>query len=157
MKTFLIIIVMFGLVSFTGTGSTTNTDELLNDQQTRTEIFNTIQNNHEFMTEFMQQLEGNPQAMMTWQGNTQFMNQKYMLNLMQNHPEVMQQLMNNIISLSAKDSTWTNDMINQMVQYPQMWQIMGSYMSGMMGTNGSQYGYGMQHMYSGNQGNPMHR
>ena len=147
MKTFLVIISMIGLLSFTTTGQKKDVTKLLDNQQTRTEIFNAIQNNHELMNEFMNHMKGNQHAMMMWQGNTQFMNQKYMRNLMRNHPQAMRQMMNSMIGASATDSTWTNQMIKYMNQYPQMWQMMRYHMNGMMSNNGrnmmGHHGYGM--------------
>ena len=137
MKTFLVIISMIGLLSFTSAGKDKkDVSSLLNNKQTRQEIFQAIQNNPQLMADFMQEMHGNQQALMG-QGNKQFMNQSYMLNLMKNHPEYMQQMMDSMIGASAKDSTWTRQMINQMARYPQMWQMMRYRMNGMMGNQGS--------------------
>lgn len=137
MKTFLIIISMIGLLSCTNAEKDKkDITGQLNNQQTRQEIFQAIQNNPKLLTEFMQEMHGNQQAMME-QGNINFMNQQYMQNMMQTNPEFMQQIMDSMIGASAKDSMWTRQMINQMAQYPQMMQMMNGYMNsnGMMGGN----------------------
>lgn len=137
MKTLFVTLSLIGLMSFTLQGpGKKEISSLLSNQQTRQEIFQAIQGNQNLMTEFMQEMHGHQQAIM-WQGNTKFMNQRYMLNLMQSNPGFMQRMMSSMVGASAKDSTWSRQMIRQMEQYPQMMQMMNSYSyhHGMMGNN----------------------
>jgi hypothetical protein len=84
---------------------------LLNKPETRTEIFNTILNDHELMMDFMKAMKGNDHAMMTMQneshemgemkaktgtvemkGNPQMMGNGHMMEMMKENPEMMQKM-----------------------------------------------------------------
>lgn len=137
---------------------------VLNNQETRHELFNAIQNDHEMMTDFMQSAQDNQHAMMMMMmGNGQMMGnngqmgmnnhqhmmgQNYMMNMMHNNPGRMDTIMNNMISAYATDSVMSRNMFKGMSQYPQMMQMMKGYMNshqmigsptqGMMNGNNSQ-------------------
>ena len=81
-----------------------------------------------------------------------------MMNQMMNNPNLMRGFMTNMISTYGQDSTFVNNMAKIMANNPQLMnRAMHDYnQNGTMGMNGSHYGNGMQHMYSGNQGTHMH-
>lgn len=81
-----------------------------------------------------------------------------MMNQMMNNPNLMREFMTNMMSTYGQDSTFVNNMAKIMANNPQLMnRAMHDYnQNGTMGINGSNYGNGMQHMYSGNQGTHMH-
>lgn len=73
MKTIVIFLSMMTLFVLNGFGQKTNVTGLLENKETRTEIFNTIMNDHELMTDFMNAMHNNEHAMMMMKGNNQMM------------------------------------------------------------------------------------
>jgi len=151
MKTIALIITMAGILSFYSYGQK-DVDKLLKNQDKRTEIFNAIQNDNQFMTEFMENMHGNENAMMMWRNNNMMgqqehmgMNRQYhmmdqnaMMNVMHNNPEMMQTMIDNMIKVCSTDSVMSRKLVNGMSQYPQMMQMMKHSINqkGMMGTEG---------------------
>ncbi len=70
MKTIALIISMMTLVTFNSLGQETDIKGLLEKPKTRTEIFNTIMNSHELMTDFMKAANGNEHASMMMRQNS---------------------------------------------------------------------------------------
>jgi hypothetical protein len=87
-----------------------------------------------------------------------YMGYGQMMNRMMNNPNLMQGFMTNMMSTYGQDSTFVNNMATIMANNPRLMnRAMHDYnQNGTMGTNGSHYGNGMQHMYSGNQGTHNH-
>jgi hypothetical protein len=100
MKTLLIVLSAVGLLSLNSCKQETNTQALMENPETRTEVFNAISKNHDYMTEFMESMHDNPQAMQMMQGN-----KKMMSSMMQG--EGMQMMM--------KDSTMMHSMMDGMM------------------------------------------
>lgn len=100
MKALTIILSMIGLVSLNSCTQETNPQALMENPETRTEVFNAISKNHDYMTEFMESMHDNPQAMQMMQGN-----KKMMSSMMQG--EGMQMMM--------KDSTMMHSMMDGMM------------------------------------------
>lgn len=100
MKALTIILSMIGLLSLNSCKQETNTQALMENPETRTEVFNAISKNHDYMTEFMESMHDNPQAMQMMQGN-----KKMMSSMMQG--EGMQMMM--------KDSTMMHSMMDGMM------------------------------------------
>lgn len=73
MKTLLIVLSAVGLLSLNSCKQETNTQALMENPETRTEVFNAISKNHDYMTEFMENMHNNPQAMQMMQGNKNMM------------------------------------------------------------------------------------
>ena len=73
MKTLLIVLSAIGLLSLNSCKQETNTQALMENPETRTEVFNAISKNHDYMTEFMENMHNNPQAMQMMQGNKNMM------------------------------------------------------------------------------------
>lgn len=110
MKKLLIILTAIGLLSLNSCYQKTDSNTMLENIETRAEIFNAITSNHDYMTEFVSNMQGNNHAMQMMQGN-----KKMMGNMMKG--QGMQMMM--------EDST----MMNQMMGNKQM---MHSMMQGMM-------------------------
>ncbi|QFZ54855.1 DUF4175 domain-containing protein [Oceanihabitans sp. IOP_32] len=73
MKALTIILSMIGLVSLNSCTQETNPQAVLENPETRTEVFNDIAQNDDYMTEFMENMHNNPQAMQMMQGNKNMM------------------------------------------------------------------------------------
>jgi len=69
MKRIALIFTGVFLMAMYGFSQDVNVDKLLNQEQTRTQIFNKILNDHQLMTEFINAMHGNDHAMMMMQGN----------------------------------------------------------------------------------------
>ena len=153
MKTIMIMISMVTFLSFNSLGQNKEITKLLNNQETRKELFSAIQNDHELMTDFMQNAKGNQHAMMMMGQNgqmmgqngqmgmnnkQQMMGQSDMMNMMHNNPEMMGMMMNNMISACATDSVMSRNLVHGMARYPQMRQMMKGYKNqqGTMGPHG---------------------
>lgn len=100
MKTLLIVLSAVGLLSLNSCKPETNTQALMENPETRTEVFNAISKNHDYMTEFMESMHDNQHAMQMMQGN-----KKMMSSMMQG--EGMQMMM--------KDSTMMHSMMDGMM------------------------------------------
>jgi hypothetical protein len=100
MKTILIVLSAVGLLSLNSCKQETNTQALMENPETRIEVFNAISKNHDYMTEFMESMHDNQHAMQMMQGN-----KKMMSSMMQG--EGMQMMM--------KDSTMMHSMMNGMM------------------------------------------
>ena len=100
MKTLLIVLSTIGLLSLSSCNQGADPQALLENPETRTEVFNAITENHDYMTEFMESMHGSQHTMAMMQGN-----KKMMGSMMQG--EGMQMMM--------KDSTMMHSMINQMM------------------------------------------
>ena len=100
MKTLVIFISIVGLVSLNSCNQQADPQAVLENPETRTEVFNAITKNHDYMTEFMESMHGNPATMKMMQGN------KKMMGSMMNG-QGMQMMM--------KDSTIMHSMMNRMM------------------------------------------
>ncbi|MFB6318580.1 hypothetical protein [Saccharicrinis sp. FJH54] len=163
MKTLMVIISMFALMTMNSFGQTKTINKLLENKESKQELFNAIQNDHQLMSEFMQNMHGNQHAMMMW-NNAQMngdnensnmngqhmmhqngtmndsaqqymMNRSQMMSLMHNNPQMMQLMMKNMVNVSATDTVMSQHLVNQMMQYPQMMYMMNH--QGHMGNGGN--------------------
>ena len=100
MKTLLIVLSAVGLLSLNSCKQEINPQALIENPETRTEVFNAISKNHDYMTEFMESMHDNQHAMQMMQGN-----KKMMSSMMQG--EGMQMMM--------KDSTMMHSMMDGMM------------------------------------------
>ena len=110
MKTLTIILSMIVLVSLTSCKQETDLKALMNNPESRTEVYNAISQNEAYMTEFMESMHKNQNTMQMMQGN-----KKIMSSMMTG--EGMQMMM--------KDSTMMHSMMNGMMNDGKM---MGSMM-----------------------------
>ncbi len=100
MRTLFIGLLAIGLFSLTSCKQETDTQALLENPETRTEVFNSIVENDAYMAEFMESMHGNLATMKMMQGN------KKMMGSMMNG-QGMQMMM--------KDSTMMHSMMNRMM------------------------------------------
>ena len=154
MKTLMVMISMFTLLTMNSFGQTKAINKLLENKDSRQELFNAIQNDHGLMSEFMQNMHGNQHAMMMWNntqmdkdnangqmhgqhmmhqnesmngsGHPYMMNRNQMMDLMHNNPQMMQMMMNNMVNVSATDTVMSQHLVNQMMQHPQMMNMMNN-------------------------------
>ena len=77
MKTLPIIFSIMVIVTLNSCTQKTDTNVMLQDSKTRTEIFTTITENQDYMTEFMENMQNSQHAMQMMEGN-----QKMMGNMM---------------------------------------------------------------------------
>ena len=119
--------------------------ELLDNSETRTEIFNTILNNHQLMMGFMDAMKTNNHAMMMIQGDSDIMGSSsmggmhdsgehqmmgmnndnsemmnHMMSMMKDNPGMMQKMMGNMMDMCEKDSTKCEHMAEIMSEHPHM-------------------------------------
>lgn len=153
MKTLISFITIFTVLTVNSCGQNSNVNALLEKPETRKEIISSILNNHNYMTEFIQEMHGNQHAMMMMNGNNQMMgnqsgmgmnssnqmmgnnsqmgmngenqmmDRSYMMNMMNNNPGMMQMMMQNMMDVVSSDSTMTHSMVNMMYTHPQMRQM----------------------------------
>jgi hypothetical protein len=152
MKT-LVIFSILTLVTFSSYSQTNDTKGLLNNTETRKEVFNIILNDHGYMTEFMQAMHGSQHAMMMMKENNQMegqagnmemknehqmMDSGNMMGMMKNNPEMMQKMMGNMMEMCKQDTSMRSKMANMMVKQPEMMQMCMQKMkdNGMMGADG---------------------
>jgi hypothetical protein len=130
---------------------------LLDKQDTRTEIFNAIFNDHQLMTEFMKGAKSNKHASMMMhneahqtgkmesgntmgelKGNHPMMDSEKMMEMMKNNPEMMKKMMGNMMQMCEKDTAMRSQMTNMMTEHPEMMKMCMQKMQekGMMGTDG---------------------
>ena len=151
MKTLIVIISTMLFLTLNSNGQNKTMTKFLENKETRQELFNTIQNDHELMMDFMQKMKGNQHAMMMinnnnnmmmghegqmGMNNNQMMDQTQMMNMMHNNPSMMEMMMSNMVNVCATDSIMSRKVINMMSQHPQMRSMMMQQMNqnGTMGT-----------------------
>jgi len=88
------------------------------------EIFSTIINDEELLSDFMSRAMNEPAAMQEAMMNEEMMQQMYsqqtMQNMMQQNPEMMNKMMNNMMQMSRQDSSFRNMMRNNENWQPMM-------------------------------------
>jgi len=102
MKTLVIILSAIGLLSLNSCKQETDPQALMENPETRTEVFNTIMENQDYMTELMSQMQNSEQAMQMMQGNKKMMGymmqgegmQMMMMDNKQMRHSMMSQMMN---------------------------------------------------------------
>jgi len=141
MKALTLIITMVAFITLSSYKQDDKVDQLLQNQNTRKEVFNKILNNRELMIDFMNAMHGDQQAMMMWNQNYRHMqNNKTDTNdnySMRGHNNMMGRYNGNHMMGSAN----TNDnsymgygpMMNQMMNNPNQ---MRGFMTNMMNTYG---------------------
>lgn len=77
MKRISVLIAIAFLFAMSGFSQDTNTEKLLSNEQSRTQIFNAIMNDHQLMSEFINAMHGNEHAMMMMQNNFRSNGQDY--------------------------------------------------------------------------------
>jgi hypothetical protein len=83
MKTLAIIFSIVGIVALNSCSQKTETKAMLQDSETRTEIFTAITESHDYMTEFMENMQNSQHAMQMMEGNQKMTGQMIKGNGMQ--------------------------------------------------------------------------
>lgn len=73
MKTLLIIFSIVGLITFSSCNQKTDVNALLQNTETKNEIFSAVIKDHNMMMSFMENMQGNEHAMQMMQGNKMMM------------------------------------------------------------------------------------
>lgn len=163
MKTTVFILSMLTVFAISGFGQNSNIPELLKKKDSRTEIFNTIMNDHELMTDFINAMKGNQHAMMMMKGNNmmghdenvrnegnmghghqmmmghaQMMDHDQMMQMLKDDPDFMNGMMGAMMDMCKHDSTYCYNFAETMTEYPGMMQMGMHRMKekGMMGPEG---------------------
>ena len=111
MRTTMIILMAVGLISLSSCEQKTDTKVVLENSETRTKLFDAIASNHDYMTEFMGNMQGNDHAMQMMQGN-----QKIMGNMMGGQG-IQMMLNDSLMSMNMMQSMMKNGiMMNHMMQ-----------------------------------------
>ena len=142
MKAITILISMFTVFVYNVNGQNTDVKGLLDNQETRTEIFNTIAGDHQMMMDFMKvAMENEHGAMMEMNSEHQMMemnSEHQMMDMIKDNPEMMQKMMGNMMQMSEKDTAMRSQMANMMTEYPEMMKMCMQKMKekGMMNPDG---------------------
>lgn len=120
MRTLVIIFSIITLVAVSSCNQKTDTNAILENSETRSEILKTITGNHNYMMEFMESMHNNEHAMQMMQGN-----QKMMGMMMKG----------NGMKMMMKDSMMTKNIMHSMMKDGKMMGNMMQMMhkEGMMG------------------------
>lgn len=148
MKTLSIILFIAPFWIMNGLAQEQRVADLLRDEETRSEIFKAILNNHQLMLEFMDAMKDNDHAMMMIQRNTgmmgsssmaemkmsdehhimgmknensEMMNQ--MTGIMKENPQMIPEIMGKMMDISENDSTVYKQMIEVMSKHPHMMKM----------------------------------
>lgn len=73
MRTTTIILFAIGLISLSSCNQKTDSNAMLENSETRTELFDAIASNYSYMTEFIDKMEGNEHAVQMMQDNQMMM------------------------------------------------------------------------------------
>ncbi|MEX2427538.1 MAG: hypothetical protein WD577_04750 [Bacteroidales bacterium] len=153
MKAITIFISMLTVLVFNVNGQNTDVKGLLDNQETRTEIFNAISGDHQLMMDFMKVAKENEHGAMMMRnaenhqmkkmgskkGGMIGMNDEHqMMGMMKDNPEMMQKMMGNMMEMCEKDSAMCSQMANMMTEHPKMMKMCMQKMKekGMMGADG---------------------
>lgn len=145
MKTIAIVFSMFMLVSLSTNAQSKKVSKMMDSQKNRTEIYASIVNNHEFMQEFMQTMNGSEHATMMLQSNMHqnegMMGSNENSGMMSgNMMGMMHNNMNRgMMSGSNKNDDTQSNMTKMMSQNPEMMKTCMKMMEGnMMGSNNAE-------------------
>ncbi len=128
MKKTALIFSLISLVAFNSFGQSKNVSQLLKNQETRTEIFNTILKDHTLMMDFMQAMKVHKQTMMMKESSQMMENNKgggssNTMDMMKSNPEMMQKMMSSMMDKCEHDSVMCNKMAEMMSKHPKMMQM----------------------------------
>ena len=117
MKTLVIIISIVGFMTFSSCNQNADTSAMLENTETRNEIFDAIANNHDMMTYFMESMQGNDHATQMMQGNKEMMSnmmmgegKEMMMKDMMGNKEMMHSMMSEMIGNGEMMGTMMNTM-----------------------------------------------
>ncbi|MCM4173006.1 hypothetical protein DHD32_16075 [Arenibacter sp. TNZ] len=115
MKTLLIIFSLFGLVALSGCAQKTDTNVLLQNSETRNEIFDVIVEDRDMMNSFMEKMQDNENAMHMMQGN------QMMIGHMMDHNGIQMMIkngpiMNNMMQLMHENGMLSNECMQDILK-----------------------------------------
>lgn len=113
MRTTTIILLAIGLASLSSCNQKVDPNAMLENSETRTELFNAIANNHGYMTEFMDNMQGNDHAMQMMQGNHEMMGNMILGSGMQMMMKDSM-MMKNMMQSMMKDGKMMGNMMQMM-------------------------------------------
>lgn len=113
MKTTILIFIAIGLVTLNSCAQKTDVKTILEDSETKTEIFDAIANNRSYMTQFMENMQSNEHAMQMMKGDN-----KMMGNMMEGQGMQMMMkdsmMMKNMMQSMMKDGKMMGNMMKMM-------------------------------------------
>ncbi|MFO7934042.1 MAG: hypothetical protein R6U78_08170 [Bacteroidales bacterium] len=128
MKRLAIIISMTAFVAFSSFSQDTGARELLSKQEIKKEIFNTILNDHQLMTEFMEAMQENEHAMAMMKERNQMMGDDELMYMHRDShmrsamrtwcdQESMHPVTGHMRKMQGTDSTWYRSMPHMAVRH----------------------------------------
>ncbi len=143
MKT-IVILITLALFTMNGYSQKTDVNNLLENKETRTAIFNSITGSHELMADFMAVAKTNEHAMMMIKEGNTMMGQSHQMGMenkglqmhgdhkmmgaesgmMMNNPEQMQMMMEHMMKMCDQDSVLRSKMCSMMAEHPKMMETM---------------------------------
>lgn len=148
MKAITLIILLVTFSAVDGLAQEKDIAGLLNNTETKSEIFNTILNDHQLMMDFMDAMKSNDHAMMMMRENAAMMGNQsmegmhmngehkmmgmnndnsemmhQMMGMMKENPELIPEMMSNMMDMCEKDSTQCENMIEVMSKHPNMMRM----------------------------------
>jgi len=131
----------FAFVLFTLFSSCQNSGDvtqILSNPESRKTIMDSIANNNEMSLEMMETIWNSKNGRTMMQGNSKMMGRflgshEGMMNLIRNNPEMMQNLISDMMDASSIDSSMLSSIYNTMMRNPQMMERMKM----MHGSNGN--------------------
>jgi len=102
-----------GLMSLNGCKQSTDVEALLQNEETRSEILKDLVQNHDYMMEFMEQMQGSDHAMQMMQGNKKMMGTMMKgqgMQMMMGDSTMMHSMMNGMM----KDGEMMGEMMQMM-------------------------------------------
>jgi hypothetical protein len=147
MKAIAFILLFTSFWTLDGLGQDKEIKSLFDNSEKKTEIFNTILNDHNLMMEFMDAMKNNDHAMMMMQNSSMMGNSssggmqmsgehhmtgemgnenetvQHMMGVMKDNPEMMPEMMGNMMAMCEKDSTLCEGMTKVMSQHPHMMKM----------------------------------
>lgn len=138
MKAITILISMLTVLVLNVNGQKTDVKVLLENQETRTAIFNAIAGDHQIMMDFMKVAQENEHGAMMMRnaenhrmgkmepkkGGMMEMNSEHqMVDMMKDNPEMMGKMMGNMMQMCEKDTAMRSQMANMMTEHPEMMKM----------------------------------
>jgi len=124
MKTITFIFLLMPFWTLNNLAQNTDVTGLLDKPETRTEIFNTILNDHQLMMEFMNAMKKNDHAMMMMKENSSIMGDDSKGDMeMGDEHHMMRMMMDSMMVMCEQDSIMCNEMIDMMSEHPHMIQM----------------------------------
>lgn len=152
MKTITILIATLTLLALNVYSQKKDVKGLLDNEETRTVIFNTIVNDHGMMMDFIKIARENEHSAMMLRnsnnpkieklkmkkGRVEMSSKDSTMSMMKENPEMMKKMMGKMMDICEQDFSMCNNMANMMIEHPEMMKMCMQKMKekGMMGSDG---------------------